>query len=91
MQEVWCVIESDWDGSIFEPDFFNSKEEAAAFIEADTKECLGNMTDLPDARRRTGFENDEPVGRVYADKYSWFWHGFNVTNKIEKLKENNNG
>lgn len=70
--------------------FFTSKEEAAAFIEEDTKECLFNMADLPGADRMTDIVDGEPTGEVWTDKYSWVWHSFEVTNKIEKLKENNN-
>lgn len=47
MNEIWCVIECNSDGEIFQPDFFSSKEEAATFIEEETKECLFNMADLP--------------------------------------------
>lgn len=90
MNEIWCVIECSSDGEIFQPYFFTSKEEAAAFIEEETKECLFNMADLPGADRMTDIVDGEPTGEVWTDKYSWVWHSFEVTNKIEKLKENNN-
>lgn len=32
------------------------------------------MTDIVDG---------EPTGEVWTDKYSWVWHSFEVTNKIE--------
>lgn len=90
MNEIWCVIECSSDGEIFHPDFFTSKEEAAAFIEEETKECLFNMADLPGADRMTDIVDGEPIGEVWTDRCSWVWHSFEVTNKIEKLKENNN-
>lgn len=38
-----------------------------------------------------GYDDDEPLGRVWTDEYSWIWHGFEVTKEIENiLKENNN-
>lgn len=82
MNEIWCVIECSSDGEIFQPDFFNSKEEAAAFIEEDTKECLANMADLPGADRMTDVVDGDPIGEVWTDKYSWVWHGFEVTDKL---------
>ena len=48
------------------------------------------MADLPGADRTTDVVDGDPIGEVWTDKYSWVWHGFEVTNKIEKLKENNN-
>ncbi len=90
MNEIWCVIECSSDGEIFHPDFFSSKEEAVAFIEEDTKECLANMEDFPEADRRTRIVDGEPIGEVWTDDYSWVWHGFEVTNEIKKLKENKN-
>lgn len=84
------MIECSSDGEIFQPDFFNSKEDAAAFIEEETKECLFNMADLPWADRMTDIVDGEPTGEVWTDRCSWVWHSFEVTNKIEKLKENNN-
>lgn len=40
---------------------------------------------------KVGFDDDEPLGRVWTDEYSWVWHGFEVTKEIENvLKENNN-
>lgn len=90
MNEIWCVIECSSDGEIFQPDFFNSKEEAVEFIEEDTKECLANIEDLPEADRLTDIVDGDPTGAVWTDKYSWVWHGFEVKNKIEKLKENEN-
>ena len=90
MTELWCVIEFGSNGEIFQPDFFTSKEEAVAFIEEETKECLYHMMDLPGADRMTDIVDEEPIGKVWTDKYNWFWHGFDVTNKIEKLKENEN-
>lgn len=44
------------------------------------------------------FDDDEPLGQVWTDKYSWVWHGFEVTDKLlsiylmsyMKTKENNN-
>lgn len=82
MNEIWCVIECSSDGEIFQPDFFNSKEEAAAFIEEDTKECLANMADPPGADRMTDVVDGDPIGEVWTDKYSWVWHGFEVTDKL---------
>lgn len=43
-------------------------------------------------------DDDEPLGQVWTDKYSWVWHGFEVTDKLlsiylmsyMKTKENNN-
>lgn len=70
--------------------FFTSREEATAFIEEETKECLFNMEDLPGADRMTDIVDGEPIGEVWTDRCSWVWHSFEVTNKIEKLKENNN-
>ena len=90
MNEIWCVIECSSDGEIFQPDFFTSKEDAAAFIEEDTKECLFNLADLPEADRMTDIVDGEPTGEVCTDRCSWVWHSFEVTNKIEKLKENDN-
>lgn len=90
MNEILCVIECSSDGEIFQPDFFTSKEDAAAFIEEETKECLFNMADLPWADRMTDIVDGEPTGEVWTDRCSWVWHSFEVTNKIEKLKENNN-
>lgn len=43
---MWCVIECSCDGEIFEPDFFDSKEEAAEFIKDDATECYENVSDL---------------------------------------------
>lgn len=98
MTELWCVIECSSDGEIFQPDFFTSKEEAAAFIEEETKECLSNMMDLPGADSRTDTVDGDPIGEVWTDKYSWVWHGFEVTDKLlsiylmnyTKTKENDN-
>lgn len=59
MNEIWCVVECSSDGEIFQPDFFTSKEEAAAFIEEETKECLFNVADLSFVRRSD-----------YVDSYS---------------------
>ena len=91
MKELWCVIESSSEGEIFKPEFFNSREEAAAFIAKDASECFANINDLPGANMKVGFDADEPLGRVWTDEYSWIWHGFEVTKEIENiLKENNN-
>jgi hypothetical protein len=91
MKELWCVIESSSEGEIFKPDFFDSREDAAAFIAKDASECFANINDLPEANMEVGFDNDEPLGQVRTDKYSWVWHGFEVTEEIENiLKENNN-
>ncbi len=98
MKEIWCVIESSSEGEIFSPDFFNSREEAAAFIVKDASECFANINDLPGANMKVDFDNDEPLGQVWTDKYSWVWHGFEVTDKLlsiylmgyMKTKENNN-
>lgn len=78
--------------------FFTSKEEAAAFIEEETKECLFNVADLPEADRMTDIVDGKPIGKVWTDKYSWFWHSFEVTDNLlsiylmsyMKTKENNN-
>ena len=32
MKEIWCVIECSSDGTIYDSDFFGSKEEAIEFI-----------------------------------------------------------
>lgn len=91
MNEIWCVVECSSDGEIFHPDFFRSREEAAAFIEEETKECLANMMDLPEAGRMTDIVDGEPIGEVWTDKYSWVWHGFEVTTNIKNIsKENEN-
>lgn len=98
MKEIWCVIESSSEGEIFSPDFFNSKEKAVEFIEEETKECLANMMDLPEAGRMTDIVDGDPIGEVWTDKYSWVWHGFEVTDKLlsiylmsyMKTKENDN-
>lgn len=63
MNEIWCVIECSSDGEIFQPDFFTSKEEAAAFIEEETKECLFNMADLPGADRMTDIVDGNRLAR----------------------------
>ena len=47
---------------------------------------------------KVDFDDDEPLGQVWTDKYSWTWHGFEVTDKLlsiyfmsyMKTKENNN-
>lgn len=47
------------------------------------------MTDIVDGK---------PIGKVWTDKYSWFWHSFEVTDNLlsiylmsyMKTKENNN-
>lgn len=78
--------------------FFSSKEEAAAFIEEETKECLFNMADLPGADRMTDIVDGEPIGEVWTDRCSWVWHSFEVTDKLlsiylmsyMKTKENDN-
>lgn len=62
--------------------FFTSKEEAAAFIEEETKECLFNMADLPGADRMTDIVDGEPTGEVWTDRCSWVWHSFEVTDKL---------
>lgn len=98
MNEIWCVVECSSDGEIFQPDFFTLKEEAAAFIEEETKECLFNVADLPEADRMTDIVDGKPIGKVWTDKYSWFWHSFEVTDNLlsiylmsyMKTKENNN-
>ena len=83
MKEIWCVIESSSEGEIFSPDFFNSREEAAAFIAKDASECFANINDLPEANMKVDFDDDEPLGQV--------WHGVEVTKEIKNiLKENNN-
>lgn len=82
MNELWCVIEFGSNGEIFQPDFFTSKEEAVTFIEEETKECLYNMMDLPGADRMTDIVDGNPIGEVWTDKYNWFWHGFEVTDKL---------
>lgn len=91
MKELWCVIESSSEGEIFTPEFFNSREKAAAFIAKDASECFANINDLPGANMKVGFDDDEPLGRVWTNEYSWTWYGFEVTNEIKNvLKENNN-
>lgn len=82
MNEIWCVIECSLDGEIFQPDFFSSKEEAAAFIEEETKECLFNMEDLSGADRMTDIVDGKPIGEVWTDKYSWVWRSFEVTDDL---------
>ena len=73
------------------PIFFNSREEAAAFIAKDASECFANINDLPEANMKVDFDDDEPLGQVWTDKYSWVWHGFEVTKDIKNIsKENNN-
>lgn len=40
---------------------------------------------------KVDFDDDEPLGQVWTDEYSWIWHGFEVTKEIKNvLKENNN-
>ena len=83
MKEIWCVIESSSEGEIFSPD---------------ASECFANINDLPEANMKVDFDDDEPLGQVWTDKYSWVWHGFEVTDKLlsiylmsyMKTKENNN-
>lgn len=49
------------------------------------------MMDLPEAGRMTDIVDGNPIGEVWTDKYSWVWHGFEVTKEIKNiLKENNN-
>lgn len=77
---MWCVIECSCDGEIFEPDFFDSKEEAAEFIKDDATECYENVSDLPEAN--IFIESDGLSATVNTDEYSWGWKAFDISDKI---------
>ena len=77
---MWCVIECSCYGEIFEPDFFDSKEEAIEFINGDATECYENVSDLPEAN--IFIDPDGLSATVGTDEYSWDWKAFDVSNKI---------
>lgn len=77
---MWCVIECSCDGEIFEPDFFDSKEEAAEFIKDDATECYRNICDLPEAN--INIRNNGLSASVNTDEYSWVWKAFDISDKL---------
>ena len=82
MKEIWCVIECSSDGTIYDPDFFGSKEEAIEFIYQDANECYGQSFNPGDANIR--IIDGGLRASVWSDEYRCTWEAFEVPSNVAR-------
>lgn len=72
---MWCVVEFGSNGDFFDPDYFETKEEATSFLKSDVNECCGCNYDMHSFAE---FFEDFTSACVSIDDCKYFWRAFNI-------------
>ncbi len=97
MNEIWCVVEYDSEGSCELPRLFDSRKEAGIYINNSAIDEYNEIEKYQDSTIEVNC-NTNLYAQVGTDKSSRIWKGFEITDELlsiflknyMKAKENNN-